>query len=150
LAFTDTPDPIVATLTDIGRLNIARATMGEISFVLKGFAVGRLGYNSTNPVKITPIDPTQVALGDQFFPVTGNKPLEMVEKPTPATVVANCRLASDEAVSALGEIGLYAEIIHSSVSSAEIGTEFLLALGHFPIQTKTLRQAVVFRFIIQF
>lgn len=149
--FTSVPDPIIGTLTEIGRTSLARATLGEISFKLSGFAVGRGGYNSTNPVKVDAINPALTDLIDQFFPTIGTtKSIEYIERPTPSTIVANCRLASSEAVSALGEIGLWAEIVDSTISIGEIGTTFLLATGHFPIQTKTLRQAIVYRFIVQF
>lgn len=148
--FTDTPDPILAQLTDEGRTNFARMTLGEISFTLDGFAVGRGGYNSTNPVHITPIVGSLTALEDQFFPTSGTKAVEAIERPYESTVVANCRLARDDAVSALGEIGVWATIIYSLVNPSEVGTQFLLAVSHFPIVTKTLRQAILYRVIIQF
>ena len=148
--YTDTPDPIVAVLTDIARTNFARVILGEISFVLSGFAVGRGGYVHANPVKISALDPSATDLIDQFFPTYGTrKNFELIEYPTPKTAVANCRLASTEAVSALGEIGIWGEIIVSNVLM-ELNTEFLLGIAHFPIVTKTLRQAIVYRVIIQF
>lgn len=149
--FVDTPDPIIASLSDEGRTSFARVILGEISFIVKGFAVGRDGYDMTNPVKIIPIDGSLTGLIDQFFPTVGTiKAYEAIENPTEKTVVVSCRLASDEAVSGLGEVGLWAEIVHSAVSPAEVGTEFLMAVAHFGLQTKTLRQAVVYRFIMQF
>lgn len=148
--FTDTPDPIIANLTDTGRTNFARMTLGEISFILDGFAVGRGGYNATNPVHITPLVTSSTTLDDQFFPLTGTKALEAIETPYPQTIVANCRLAKDEAVAALGEIGIWAQIIYSAVNPSEVGTTFLLGLSHFPIMTKTLRQAILYRVILQF
>ncbi len=148
--FTDTPDPIVSLLSDSGRNAFARSVLGEISFVVKGFAVGREGYDDTNPVLIDPIDTSLTTLGDQIFPTVGQKDLEAFELPTPKTLVTNFRLASDEAVAGLGELGMWAEIIHSTVSPAEIGTRFLLAVAHFPIMTKTLKQAILYRVIIQF
>ena len=150
MPFTDTPDPIIATLTNEARTNFALSTMGEVSFIVKGFAVGREGYNDAKPVKIDPLDPSLTTLGDQFFPVLGTrKAFEAIENPTPATVVVNCRLASTEAVAGLGEIGLWAEIV-DSINPINIGDEFLMAIAHYPIQTKTLRQSVVYRIIIQF
>ncbi len=150
MPFTDTPDPIIANLTDLGRTNFARVALGEISFEVRGFSVGRGGYNDTNPVKITPLDPTLTALEDQYFPVSGYKVLTLVEYPTTKTYVANCRLASSDAIQALGEIGLWAEIVYSDADPGEVGTTFLLAIGHFPMITKTLRQAIVYRMILQF
>jgi len=147
--FTDTPDPIIAVLTEEARTYFAQMTLGYMSFKLCGFAVGRGGYDGTNPVKIVAIDSSSTSLIDQFFPTTGIKVLETIETPTLSTVVANCRLAKDDAVSALGEIGVWAEIIYSIVPS-DIGRQFLLAVSHFPIVTKTLRQAILYRMIIQF
>ena len=131
MPFLDTPDPIIATLTDEARTNFALSTMGEVSFIVKGFAVGREGYDDVNPVKIDLIDPSLTALGDQFFPTVGTrKAFEAIENPTPATVVINCRLASDEAVAGLGEIGVWAEIV-DSIIPANIGTEFLTIIKSF-------------------
>jgi len=147
--FTDTPDPIIAVLTDEARTLFAQSTLGLLSFKLAGFAVGRGGYNGTNPVKVISIDSSSTSLIDQFFPVTGIKTLETIETPTLSTIVADCRLSKDDAVSALGEIGLWAEIIYS-IAPSDIGRQFLLAIAHFPIVTKTLRQAILYRLIIQF
>lgn len=151
MPYTDTPDPVIATLTDIGRTNFARVITGEISFKLKGFAVGRGGYLDPNPVHITPITTSSTTLIDHFFPTAGGiKSFELLEFPTPKTIVANCRLASSEAVAGLGELGIWSEIIYSSVSPVEVGTEYLMAVAHFPLVTKTTRQAIVYRAIIQF
>lgn len=147
--FTDTPDPIIAVLTDEARTKFAQMTLGMLSFKVKGFAVGRSGYNSTNPVKITPIDGSLTDIEDHFFPTVGIKLVEAVELPTPSTVVANCRLGKDDAIAALGEIGVWAEIVYS-LAPSEIGNTFLMAVSHFPIVTKTLRQAILYRMIIQF
>ena len=147
--FTDTPDPIIAVLTDEARTKFAQMTLGMLSFKIKGFAVGRSGYNDTNPVKITAIDSSLIDLEDHFFPAVGIKLVEAVERPTTSTVVANCRLGRDDAIAGLGEIGVWAEIIYSQAPS-EIGTTFLMAVSHFPIVTKTMRQAILYRMIIQF
>ena len=149
MAYTDAPDPIVATLTNQGRNALARATIGDISVKIKGFAVGREGYVMGNPVHITALDPSQPALVDQFFPLIGRKNIETFERPYPTTLVVNCKIKPDEFVSALGELGVWVVVVNSSIP-AEIGTEFLFAIAHFPIITKTYRQALLFRLIIQF
>ena len=150
MPFIDTPDPIIGNLTDLGRTNFARALLGEVSFEVRGFAVGRGGYNDTNPVKIKPLNTSLLTLEAQVFPPVGIAPIVLIEYISPKTFVANCRLGSSEAVSSLGEIGLWAEIVYSSVDPGEVGTQFLMAIGHFPIIAKTLRQEIVFRIIIQF
>lgn len=151
MAFTDTPDSVLATLTNVGRTQFARSILGEVSFIVKGFAVGREGYTDANPVKIDAINPALTALEDQIFPaVPGDiKAIETIELPSPKTLVLNCRLAQNEAVAGLGELGIYAEIVDSIVPS-EIGDQFLLALSHMPLITKVPQQVIVFRLIIQF
>lgn len=151
MPFTDTPDSVLATLTEVGRTQLSRSTLGEVSFVAKGFAVGREGYDDSNPVKIDPIDASLTALEDQFFPSTPGdiKSFESIERPSPKTLVLNCRLAQSEAVAGLGELGIWAEIVDSNVPS-EVGDQFLLAVSHMPIITKVPQQVIVFRLIIQF
>jgi hypothetical protein len=150
MPFLDAPDPITAILTDLGRINLARAALGELSFTADSFAVGRGGYSMVNPVKITPLQPGLTALEDHYFPTSpGTKPIENLEFPTPKTLVANCRLARDDAQAGLGEIGLYCKIVYSTVPS-EIGTLFLFAIAHYPLWTKTNKQVVVYRVITQF
>jgi len=151
MAFTDAPDSVLATLTDVGRTQFARSTLGEVSFIAKGFAVGREGYTDANPVKIDPIDPSLTALLDQFFPVIvgDTKAFEAIEMPSPKTLVLNCRLAQSESVAGLGELGIWAEIVDSVIPS-EIGEEFLLAVSHMPLITKVPQQVIVFRLVIQF
>lgn len=54
---------------------------------------------------------------------------------TPITVDYFCRVPREEAVAALGEIGLWAEIFQSPFPS-EIGTKFMFAKQHDPCQCK--------------
>lgn len=151
MPFTDTPDSVLASLTEIGRTQLSRSTLGEVSFRAVGFAVGREGYDDSNPVKIDPINPSLTSLQDQIFPTTPGdiKLLESIERPSPKTLVLNCRLAQSEAVAGLGELGVWAEIVDSNVPS-EIGDRFLFAVSHMPIITKVQQQVIVFRLIVQF
>jgi hypothetical protein len=150
MPFFGTPSPIIASLTDAGRNLLARASFGDVAFKVSGFAVGHGGYNDSNPIETTPINTASSDLLYQFFPATGSqKNIAAFEYPTPKTLVVNCRLADTEAIAGLGEIGLWVEILDSSVS-AEIGTKVLFAIGHFGIMTKTARQAILYRYVIQF
>lgn len=150
MPFLGTPSPIIATLTDAGRNLLARASFGDVSFKVSGFAVGQGGYNDTNPIQTIPINTAGSNLLYQFFPTSGSqKNVAGFEYPTPKTLVVNCRLADTEAIAGLGEIGLWVEILDSSVP-AEIGAKILFAVGHFGIMTKTARQAILYRFVIQF
>lgn len=65
MSFIDPCDSISAQLTSVARANHARAVLGDVSFVIDGFALGRYGYNDTNPVKILSlVDPTGIASAD--------------------------------------------------------------------------------------
>ena len=150
MPYTNTPDNIIATLTDAGRNAFARMSAGEIAWKATGFAVGQGGYQMASPVNVTPIIPSNMTLDYQFFPVTGQQPITDWEFPYPQTAVMNCRLASTDAVAGLGEIGIWGTILYSPADPVEVGTQFLIALGHFPLSTKTLRQVVVYRVIVQF
>ena len=155
MPFTDTPDPIIANLTDLGREMFARATMGELKFIAYGFDVGRGGYSESNPVKITPVLNNSTELEDSIFPEDGSKkPVELIEKFHPTTLIANCRLAREDVESGLGEIGLWAKVTERSNTADPVVPAvdglFLLALGHFPIIVKTQRSVVLFRILVQF
>jgi hypothetical protein len=162
MPFTSVPDQPIAQLTDAGRHNFARVVNGEISFVIRGFSVGRGGYNDTDPVLVSPIDGTLPVLEDQFFPTPPPPPppfpppppppyknIERIEYPTNKTAVIYCRLASSEGISGLGELGVWAEIIYS-INPSEIGSVFMMAVAHYPIITKTFKQVILHRIVIQF
>lgn len=68
MSYTDTPDSIYASLTDIGRINLARTALGDIAFKIIGFSVGRGGYLPSNPVKITAINTSLTDLEEHIFP----------------------------------------------------------------------------------
>jgi hypothetical protein len=151
MPFTDTPDPLIASITDAGRNAFARAMAGEIAFRIVGFAVGRGGYDMSNPVKVESIDPSDVTLIDHIFPASnGIKAITGFEKPYPKTLVVNCRLAQSEAWAGLGELGLWAEILHAPATPSEVGDQFLFAIAHSPLVTKTNRQIILNRVVIQF
>jgi hypothetical protein len=150
MPYLGTPSPIIASLTDAGRSLLARASFGDVVFNVSGFAVGQGGYDDSNPINTVPINTASSSLLYQFFPASGSqKQIAGFEYPTPTTLVVDCRLADSEAVAGLGEIGLWVEVINSSVL-AEIGTKVLFAIGHFGIMTKTQKQVILYRFVIQF
>ena len=151
MSFTTIPDPCIASLTDAGRNAFARALSGEISFKATSFAVGQSGYQDSDPMLVQPINPGATGLISQFFPVSpGLQPISSFETPYAKTLVINCRLGPNDAVSALGELGVWAEIIYSPSNPAEVGTTFLMALVHTPVSAKTRNKVVVFRVVIQF
>jgi hypothetical protein len=80
---------------------------------------------------------------------TDIQPLADIEYPTPQTCVINSRLAPNDALAGLGELGVWAQIIHST-NPSEIGTQFLMAVAHLPLQSKTTKEVIVYRMVIQF
>jgi hypothetical protein len=151
MPYTDPCDSVIAQLTDAGRNAFARVTLGELTFTPVSFAVGRGGYVDANPVKVEAIDGSLVALIDQIFPtvIGTGKAMESFEQPNSQSLVLNCRLSASEAVYGLGELGIFAEILTSSVPT-EVGTTFLFAVAHYPLQSKTNRHVYLNRIIIQF
>ena len=150
MPFLDTPDSIIAVLTEGGRHALARVLLGELSFIYDSFAVGRGGYDMLNPVKITTIDPALTELEDHIFPVGATKSLESpIFNPNPQATSCICRLTTAEALAGLGEAGLWCRIDKSNIP-AEVGTLFMFAVAHFPIQVKTDRHVYVMRFVTQF
>jgi hypothetical protein len=119
---TGAPTPPTGTLTKVSGLGDATIT-----------------YSAVN-----------AASGSQTLTFSNLQPLADIEYPTPKTAVMNCRLSSSQAVTALGELGIWATIVSSNTTPAEIGTTFLMAVAHFPIMTKTLKQVIVYRVVIQF
>lgn len=61
MAYLDMPDTLIATLTDEGRNLLGRAKLGDVVYKQLGWQLGRNGYLTENPVKVTPIvdDATQ-------------------------------------------------------------------------------------------
>lgn len=149
MAYTDTPDPIIATITNSGRNAMARAALGDISLKLVKFAVGRDGYVETNPVHVLALDPSLGTLIDQVYPTVGQTAITGFEFPYPYTLVVNCKVYPNDFSSGIGELGVWAEIINSNIPS-EIGTQFLFSVAHMGLITKTFRQSLLFRVIIQF
>jgi hypothetical protein len=68
-------------------------------------------------------------------------------------VVYNCRLASTPIQSnadyALGELGVWGQIIQSNVPS-EVGKVFLAAIAHFPMKGKTRRDVLLLRVVVDY
>lgn len=151
MAFTDIPDPIETKLTENGRILMARASIGEVVFKLVGFAIGSSGYLNSNPVHIIPVDDMATTLLTQVAPTTGQKEIHSFEKPLSNVVVVNCVIDPVDINlglgSAIGEIGVWAEIISSNLTP-EIGSRILFALGHCPIVVFNHRVGAIFRVII--
>lgn len=156
MAITDPSDTVQAQTTDYYRQLEARAPIGDVAFVAVGFSVGQGGYNPTDPVHIVPVDPTATTLIEQVYPAaTGFSPFQEIDTPGDASVVVyNCRLPATPVASnadyGLGEIGIWGQVLQSKSNPAEVGTYFLIAIGHMPIRCKTNRDVILFRVVVNY
>lgn len=154
MAFTDQCDSIVAKVTDAGWRAVVKSMLPEYAFSYKldGWNVGRGGYNPANPVKVTAVD---TALTDLVDPVRGLglvRSINLLETAiAPNVVVPVCRLTTSDtsAQYGLGEIGIYATVLHSA-TPGEAGSSFLFAVAHFPLQSMTPQHTGVWRVMIAF
>ncbi len=156
MALTDPAGSIQTKVTDRTRELIARSYLGNVSFVTVGFAVGRGGYDPSDPVQSLPVNGADVELSDKVYPTAAPldyAPCEAPESPVFNVRVYNCRLAANPLPSnadyGLGELGLYGQIIKSD-NPSEIGEVFLMAIGHFPIKVKTNRDVFLLRAVVSY
>ena len=151
MAFTDPAGSIVAALTDRARDELARLVLGEVSIQLSSFQVGRGGYQPGNPVQVQTLDPSDTALQDPVPGGADRRDFVVIEQPIGPNVVAPvCRLdpGDSDVEYGLGELGIFATYLRDDTTPANVGTDFLFALAHFPIISKTPTHAVVWRVII--
>ncbi len=151
MPFLEPTNDLAAALTNKGREEMARLILGEVSFHVSAFQVGRDGYLDSNPVKIDPIDPVATALGDPVPDAADRKAFFSVEQPIGPNVVAPvCRLEPTDSDydHGLGELAIFAEYDRDDVTPANVGTDFMFAIAHFPLMAKTASHTLVWRVII--
>lgn len=151
MSFTEPTDDITAVLTTKGREEMARMIMGESSIQVTAYQVGRGGYNPSNPVKILPVDVNSTALLDPVPDASSRRSFEIIEQPIGNNVVAPvCRLdpGGTDVEYGLGELGIFATWVHDSVYPGQVGDDFLFAIAHFPIVSKTPTHTFVWRVVI--
>lgn len=136
---------IEARATTRFRELLARAVTDGTGFKITKFAVGVGGYNVSYPIQALPVDPGQSALISEVF----RKEISAVETPLLSGIAKAfvCRLGRDELKAGIGEVGLVAEIVHSDYPS-EIGTEFMCAIVHQPLNAKTHHHVTTYRVVI--
>lgn len=114
MPFTAATQTIQSVLTDQGRDIFARSLLGQLSFQLSGFKVGRAGYQLGMPVWVEPPNTASVQLQDQIHPIgAGVAPLITIEQPYPNVIAAVCRLNRNDAQYGIGEIGLYVRVVRT-------------------------------------
>lgn len=136
---------VVAAVTDVARQFMARSLTDGTSFQIVDFAVGTSGYDPANPLSAIVVDPGATALISEVF-------RDVIDQVETATLDGTAksfvgRIARDELQAGIGEIGIFAEIL-SSPFSFEIGTKFLFALAHQPLNVKTDRHVASYRIIV--
>ena len=143
------PNNSVAILTDTARTNLARIVTEGLGFIVSEFQAGRGGYDVNDPTQATSPNPAAVALDDPVYPTpTTYAPLDETTYPNNSAVSFLCRLEATEAIHGLGELGLWATITASPLFPAEVGTRFLFAIAHTPMQGKTLQHTYGWRIIV--
>lgn len=151
MAFTQPTDNITAFLTTKARAELARMIMGEVSFRLTAYQVGRGGYQQSNPVKVELIDTTLQALIDPVPDAADRRDFVTIEQPIDDSVVAPiCRLDPGETdvEFGLGELGIFATYLRDDVTPSNVNTDFLFAVAHFPLISKTPTHTIVWRAVI--
>lgn len=152
---TGTPDPLDLRMTDLATAPvtgyITRSASEGIIYAVTEFAIGTGGYNPTTPTTVLPVSTAAIGLTNEVYraPIShltydvDNYPAD------PWEVTYWCRVPREAAIEAVGEIGLFAEIIWSPVP-AEIGTKFLFALMHMPCQCRHSRTVHLYRLTIEY
>lgn len=136
---------IDAEVTTRGRMMMARGMTDGTALHLTEFGVGRGGFDTNDYRAALPVNPDATSLDDALLL---NETIDYYEQPNSNCRAFYCWLEAGEATSTLGEIGIWAEIVHSPVA-AEIGTTFLFAIGHFPLIAKNTDIQYVFRVTVQ-
>jgi hypothetical protein len=136
-----------AKVTDLARRYLSRALTDGTAFQITKFAVGLGGYNTAFPIFALPVDPTLEHLDAEVYRDT----VDLVETPSTTGVAKSfvCRLNKDDIRAGIGEIGLIAEILDSPYAT-EIGTTFLFAKVHQPLNSKTFSHVQTYRVVIVF
>jgi len=136
---------ISAAVTDVARQFMARSITDGTSFQITHYAVGTSGYDVSNPVSALLVDPTSTSLMSEVY----RKPIDLVETATLDATAKSfvARIGRTDLAAGIGEIALFATILDSPFIS-EIGTQFMYAVAHQPLNTKTLHHVVSYRIIV--
>jgi hypothetical protein len=153
MPFTEPTSDVIAVLTNAGRAELSRSILGEVSLHVSAWQIGRGGYLDTNPVKVDSINPASTTLIDPIPNVANRRSFLAIEQPVGPNVVAPiCRLnpGDTDAEFGLGELGIFATYDRDIITPANVGTDFLFAVAHFPLVSKTPSHTLIWRVIIAF
>lgn len=136
---------VVAVVTDLARQYMARSITDGTSFRITEFAVGTSGYDPSNPLSAVSVDPLSTSLISEVFRDTVDQVESATLDGTSKSFV--CRIGATELSAGIGEVALFAEILDSPFP-LEVGTVFMFAVAHQPLNVKTDRHVVSHRIVI--
>lgn len=131
-----TTGSIEATLTTGAREYLARSLVEGLAFEVSQFSVGTDGWDPSDPLDVDPIVYASTGLGNEIF----RADIPLINRLYPALegIDFYIRLPSKTLSNQpIGEMGLWALILNSPLMPSEVGTWFLFAVVHTPMQVKT-------------
>ena len=139
---------VIAVVTDTARQKLADMLISGKSFQVTHFTTGNGGHDPGNPtIALTP-DPTVIELPSRTF---GPKVLNDAQLISAFCPRFEGILENTEAVGELSNVGLIATMIYSPIpADPVIGTQFLFAVGNFPLKVKTDTDELTIRITLQF
>lgn len=139
---------VIATVTDLGRQQLASSIITGKSFAIDQFSVGSGGHDVLDPSQALTPDPTVTTCPS---PVFGPEPVDGSVLASQFCPEITCILAPNEAVAPLSNLCLIATFVYSPiVGDPDVGTSFLFAVGNFPLRVKTDIEEIEFQVTIQF
>ncbi len=135
---------IEARVTDMGRAMLARAITDGTALKIVEMALGSSGYDPSDPTRALWVDPASTQLENEIL----RRDIDHVEQPGYLGSRGYvCRFDQDSFVGGVGEIALWAEILDSP-DPAEVGTQFMFALAHQGLNTKTKHHLQSYRVFV--
>lgn len=138
---------VKGVITNQAREYLARSVSDGTSIKMVEFSVGSGGYNVAMPVYATDPDPASLELESEIYRATLTATENVTINGMSKSFVG--RLSMSSVVGGIGEIGLWAEIL-SSPYPTEIGSKFLFAICHQPLNVKSLNHVASYRIIVVF
>ncbi len=135
---------IDAEVTTLAQHLVARGSIDGTSLLGKEFSVGRGGFDPFDYTAASPVNPDSLVLDAEIF----RDDIDDYEKANARNASFHCVLEKTEANETLGEVGIWAEIQNSPVTT-ENGTWILFAIGHFPLIAKNSNMRYGLRIVVQ-
>lgn len=135
---------VIGKVTMEARRMLARSISDGTSIRIRYMALGTGGYNQSNPTQAKIIDENATQLESEIY-------RKIIDGSEVANTLGSrsyyARFSYDSFTGGVGEVGLFAEIQNSTVTS-ENGTTFLFALAHQGLATKTRSHTITYRIFL--